>query len=407
MLPVKEQLAIIQRGTEEILPLEELERKLERSVAEGRPLVIKQGFDPTAPDLHLGHAVGLRKLRQFQDLGHRVVFLIGDFTALIGDPTGRSETRKAMTREDVEANAETYRQQVGKILDMEKLEIRFNSEWCSPMSFADVLGLTSHYTVARMLERDDFAKRHAAGRPISIMEFLYPLIQGYDSVALHADIEVGGTDQKFNLLVGRQFQQAYGQESQVILTLPLLEGTTGDGEKMSKSLGNYIGIMEAAGEIFGKTMSVPDALLPLYFQLASSLPVDEVEADIQQLKSGSVNPVQLKRKLGRHLADLYAGEGQGAAAEAAFDQVFVKKDVPDEMPEGRYTLGEGAVWIVNILRDSELVKSASEARRLISQGAVSIDGEKVQDQTYELSMDTAGERVLKVGKRRFFKVIVA
>ena len=407
MLPVKEQLAIIQRGTEEILPFEELERKLERSVAEDRPLVIKQGFDPTAPDLHLGHAVGLRKLRQFQDLGHRVVFLIGDFTALIGDPTGRSETRKAMTREDVEANAETYRQQVGKILDMNKLEIRFNSEWCSPMSFADVLGLTSHYTVARMLERDDFAKRHAAGKPISIMEFLYPLIQGYDSVALHADIEVGGTDQKFNLLVGRQFQQAYGQEPQVILTLPLLEGTTGDGEKMSKSLGNYIGIMEAAGEIFGKTMSVPDALLPLYLRLASVLPLEEVEADVELLKSGSVNPVVLKRKLGRHLVDLYAGEGQGAAAEEAFNQVFVKKDLPDEMPETRLERGGEAVWIVKLMRDAELVKSAGEARRLIGQGAVSIDGDKVEDPNHELGLDEAGEWVLKVGKRRFLKVIVA
>ena len=407
MLPVKEQLAIIQRGTEEILPFEELERKLERSVAEDRPLVIKQGFDPTAPDLHLGHAVGLRKLRQFQDLGHRVVFLIGDFTALIGDPTGRSETRKAMTREDVEANAETYRQQVGKILDMNKLEIRFNSEWCSPMSFADVLGLTSHYTVARMLERDDFAKRHAAGKPISIMEFLYPLIQGYDSVALHADIEVGGTDQKFNLLVGRQFQQAYGQEPQVILTLPLLEVMGEDGEKMSKSLGNYIGIMEAAGEIFGKTMSVPDALLPLYLRLASVLPLEEVEADVELLKSGSVNPVVLKRKLGRHLVDLYAGEGQGAAAEEAFNQVFVKKDLPDEMPETRLERGGEAVWIVKLMRDAELVKSAGEARRLIGQGAVSIDGDKVEDPNHELGLDEAGEWVLKVGKRRFLKVIVA
>ncbi|MCB1161613.1 tyrosine--tRNA ligase, partial [bacterium] len=349
MLPVKQQLDIIQRGAEEILPLEELQRKLERAVAQNRPLIVKQGFDPTAPDLHLGHAVGLRKLRQFQDLGHRVVFLIGDFTGLIGDPSGRSETRKAMTREDVIANAETYRRQVGKILDMDRLEVRFNSEWCAPLTFEDVLRLASQYTVARMLERDDFAKRYADGRPISIMEFLYPLVQGYDSVMLEADIEVGGTDQKFNLLVGRQFQQAHGQEPQVILTLPLLEGISGDGEKMSKSLGNTIGIMEPAGEIFGKTMSIPDALLPVYFRLASALPAAEVEEDLRALEAGGVNPVLLKRKLGRHLADLYAGEGQGAEAEAAFDRIFVQKDLPEDMPEGRYPAGE-ELWIVRLLQ---------------------------------------------------------
>ncbi len=406
MLPLKEQLAIIQRGTEEILPLEELERKLERSVAEDRPLVIKQGFDPTAPDLHLGHAVGLRKLRQFQDLGHRVIFLIGDFTALIGDPTGRSEVRKAMTREDVESNAETYRQQVGKILDMEKLEVRFNSEWCSPMNFADVLKLTSHYTVARMLERDDFSKRHAAGQPISIMEFLYPLIQGYDSVALRADIEVGGTDQKFNLLVGRQFQVAYGQEPQIILTLPLLEGTTGDGEKMSKSLGNYIGIMEGAGEVFGKTMSIPDELIPLYLRLASGLPPEEVETDIVSLSDGQTNPVHLKRKLARGLVDLYAGEGKGAEAEAAFDRIFVEKDIPEDMPECRHPVGE-SVWVVRILQESGLIKSASEGRRLVKQGAVSIEGEKIESPDHELEMVSGREWVVKVGKRRFVRVIAS
>ncbi len=404
MLPVKEQLAIIQRGTEEILPFEELERKLERSVAEDRPLVIKQGFDPTAPDLHLGHAVGLRKLRQFQDLGHRVVFLIGDFTALIGDPTGRSEIRKAMTAEDVQANAETYRQQVGKILDMEKLEVRFNSEWCSPMGFADVLKLTSNYTVARMLERDDFAKRHADGRPISIMEFLYPLIQGYDSVALQADIEVGGTDQKFNLLVGRQFQSAYGQEPQVILTMPLLEGTAGDGEKMSKSLGNYIGVMEEPGDIFGKTMSIPDSLLPLYFRLASAFPVEEVEMDIKSLADSQVNPVHLKRKLARGLVDIYAGEGKGAEAEAAFDQVFVRKDIPDEMPESCHPVGK-EVWLLRILQENGLIKSASEGRRLIKQGAVSVEGEKIKDPNHGMSMESEGKWVVKVGKRRFIRVI--
>jgi tyrosyl-tRNA synthetase len=404
MLPVKQQLDIIQRGAEEILPLEELERKLERAVAQNRPLIVKQGFDPTAPDLHLGHAVGLRKLRQFQDLGHRVIFLIGDFTGLIGDPSGRSETRKAMTPEDVAANAETYRRQVGKILDMDRLEVRFNSEWCSPLTFTDVLRISSQYTVARMLERDDFAKRYAAGRPISIMEFLYPLVQGYDSVVLEADIEVGGTDQKFNLLVGRQFQQAFGQEPQVILTLPLLEGITGDGEKMSKSLGNTIGIMEPAGEIFGKTMSIPDALLPTYFRLASVLPPEELDADLRALESGSANPVRLKRKLGRHLAELYAGAGQGAEAEAAFDRIFVQKDLPEDIPERRFPAGED-LWIVRVMQDGELVKSASEARRLLSQGAVSVDGERVEDPDYTLRLDAGSEAVIKVGKRRFLRVL--
>ena len=406
MLPVKQQLDIIQRGAEEILPLEELQRKLERAVAQNRPLIVKQGFDPTAPDLHLGHAVGLRKLRQFQDLGHRVVFLIGDFTGLIGDPSGRSETRKAMTREDVIANAETYRRQVGKILDMDRLEVRFNSEWCAPLTFEDVLRLASQYTVARMLERDDFAKRYADGRPISIMEFLYPLVQGYDSVMLEADIEVGGTDQKFNLLVGRQFQQAHGQEPQVILTLPLLEGISGDGEKMSKSLGNTIGIMEPAGEIFGKTMSIPDALLPVYFRLASALPAAEVEEDLRALEAGGVNPVLLKRKLGRHLADLYAGEGQGAEAEAAFDRIFVQKDLPEDMPEGRYPAGE-ELWIVRLLQEGGLVKSASDARRMLGQGAVSVDGVKVEDPDFNLRLEPGGEAVIKVGKRRFFKVLAS
>ena len=406
MLPAKEQLAIIQDGTEELLPIEELERKLERSVAKGEPLVIKQGFDPTAPDLHLGHAVGMRKLRQFQDLGHRVIFLVGDFTSLIGDPSGRSEMRPKMSREQVEENSRTYQQQMGKILDLEKLEVRFNSEWCMPMSFADVLELTSHYTVARMLERDDFAKRFREQRPISIMEFMYPLVQGYDSVALRADVEVGGTDQKFNLLVGRQFQQAYGQEPQVILTLPLLEGTTGDGEKMSKSLGNTIGIMEPAGDIFGKTMSIPDSLLPSYLRLCSNFPLAEREADTAALQRGEGNPVHLKRKLARHLVDIYCGAGEGERAESAFNQIFVKGDVPDEMPEAQFGVGGEALWLVALLRDQGLVKSAGEARRLISQGAVSVDGEKVSSPEATISLGKEGEMVLKVGKRRFFKVIV-
>ena len=406
MLSAKDQLKIIQEGSEEILPLEEFERKLERSVREERPLVIKQGFDPTAPDLHLGHAVGLRKLRQFQDLGHRVVFLIGDFTALIGDPSGRSEMRPRMSVEDVQANAETYKSQVHKILDMEKLEIRFNREWCWDLNFSQVLSLSSHYTVARMLERDDFDKRFKGGVAISIMEFFYPLVQGYDSVALEADVEVGGTDQKFNLLVGRHLQEAYGQEPQVILTLPLLEGTKGQ-DKMSKSLGNYIGIMEEAGEIFGKTMSIPDSLLASYLRLASGFPGVEIDADLSALQAGQLHPNALKRKLARNLADLYCGEGAGAGAEEAFDQIFVKKDLPDDMPEQRMALGAEPVWIVALLEDAGLVKSRGEARRLIKQGAVSVDGEKVASEDASLDLSAPGEWVLKVGKRRFLKVIAA
>jgi tyrosyl-tRNA synthetase len=406
MLSTREQLSIIQQGVEEILPLEELERKLDRSVAENRPLIIKQGFDPTSADLHLGHAVGLRKLRQFQDLGHLVVFLVGDFTALIGDPTGRSETRKAMTPEVVKENARTYCEQAGKILDQSKLQVRYNSEWCDRMNFADVLRLTSNYTVARMLERDDFAKRYQDGRAISIMEFLYPLIQAYDSVALKADVELGGTDQKFNLLVGRQFQQAYGQEPQVILTMPLLEGTTGDGEKMSKSLGNYIGIMESGGDIFGKTMSIPDRLLPLFLKLTSNFDPADVESQIKKLEAGDGNPVRIKRGLARNLVDLYCGEGQGTQAEEAFNRIFVKGDTPEEMPEGEFPLGGEPVWLVGLMKERGLAKSASEARRLISQGAVSLDGEKIDTPDYQIELDSAGEQVLKVGKRRFFKVIV-
>jgi len=404
MLSVQEQMKMIREGCEEILPLDEFERKLHRSCREGKPLVVKQGFDPTAPDLHLGHAVGLRKLRQFQDLGHRVVFLIGDFTALIGDPSGRSEQRPRMTVEEVQANAETYKSQVHKILDMEKLEIRFNREWCWNLTFPDVLRLSSHYTVARMLERDDFDKRFKNGVAISIMEFFYPLVQGYDSVALEADVEVGGTDQKFNLLVGRHLQEAYGQAPQVILTLPLLEGTHGV-EKMSKSLGNTIGIMEDAGEIFGKTMSIPDTLIEPYFRLASGFRKSDYAPDLARIREGEVNPVLVKRKLARRLVDLYCGEGEGAKAEAAFDRVFVKKDLPDDMPEHRLEAGGDAIWLVTLLAEKGIVKSRGEARRLVRQGAVTVNGEKLEDEQWALPSNGPGEWVVKVGKRRFLKII--
>jgi len=303
---VEEQLEVIRRGTVEIIPEEELIKKLERSIRENRPLRIKEGFDPTAPDIHLGHVVTIRKLKQFQDLGHQVIFLIGDFTGMIGDPSGRNEMRKPLTKEEVLKNAETYKAQIFKILDPEKTIIEFNSRWCTPMKFEDVLVLASKYTVARILERDDFYKRYKEGKPISVLEFLYPLIQGYDSVALRADVEVGGTDQKFNLLVGREIQREYGQEPQVILTMPLLVGTDGV-EKMSKSLGNYIGITEPPEEMYGKVMSIPDDLIYPYFELATDVPNEELARIKRDLEDPEVNPRDLKRRLAREIVTLYHG----------------------------------------------------------------------------------------------------
>jgi len=399
--PVDEQLKILRRGCDQIVPEEDLHSKLQRSYDTDTPLIVKEGFDPTAPDLHLGHTVSIRKLRQFQELGHTVVFLIGDFTGLIGDPSGLNEQRKRMTREEVEQNAETYKAQIFKILDPETTVIDFNSRWSLPMTAEQILELSSKYTVARLLERDDFQNRYRSGQPISLLEFLYPLFQGYDSVALKADVELGGTDQLFNLLVGREIQREYGQEPQVIVTLPLLVGTDGT-EKMSKSLGNYVGIFEPPEEMYGKTMSIPDEQIHPWFELLTDVPDEELVSMSRQLESGEVNPRDLKRRLAREIVTMYHGEEAASTAEAHFDKVIVSKDLPDEMPEVRLA---GPVWIAELLKDNGLVSSTSEARRLIGQGAVSLDGERIEDVDFQVRAED--EHVIKVGKRRFLRITPA
>ncbi len=401
---IEDQLKQIRRGAEEIIPEEELIKKLERSAKNNKPLIIKEGFDPTAPDLHLGHMVSIRKLKQFQDLGHTVVFLIGDFTGMIGDPTGKKEMRKRMTREEVQQNAETYKQQIFKVLDPEKTVIDFNSRWSLPLKFEDVLTLTAKYTVARMLERDDFHKRYTSGRPISIMEFLYPLAQAYDSVALKADVELGGTDQKFNLLVGRDIMREYGLEPQVILTLPLLVGLDGV-EKMSKSLGNYIGINEPPQEMYGKTMSITDNMIVNYFELATDIPDSEIQKVKQQLNDPAVNPRNIKAKLAFEIVRIYHGETAAKKAEEEFNRVFREKSLPSDMPVYRYAAKDGAIWIVRLLVSAGLTATNGEARRLIKQGAVSIDGKKISDANLEFS--PAAGTIIKVGKRRFLRIVAA
>ena len=376
----REQLRVLQQGAAEIVSDDELLGKLERSLRTGVPLRVKLGADPSAPDLHLGHAVVLRKLRQFQDLGHRVIFLIGDFTGMIGDPTGRSETRKPLTVQEIEANAESYKQQIFKLLDPDRTEIRFNSEWLGRMNFADVIRLTAQYTVARILERDDFQKRFKERRPIGVHEFLYPLVQGHDSVVLKADVELGGTDQKFNLLVGRELQRAHGQEPQVALITPLLEGTDGV-EKMSKSLNNYIGIDEPAREIYGKTMSIPDSLIVRYAELAAAMSSEAIKAMHRGLEDGSLHPRTAKAELAKHLVALYRGLPAAEEAALEFDRVFREKGLPDEVPEflvPRAQLGqeegcENTVLITWLIAAAEGTKSLSEARRLIRQGGVSLE----------------------------------
>jgi len=399
---LKKQLEIIKRGTVEIIVEDDLVKKLTRSLETGKPLIVKQGFDPTAPDIHLGHTVSIRKLRQLQDLGHQVVFLIGDFTGMIGDPSGKSETRKRLSREDVLRNAETYKKQVFKILDPEKTIIDFNSRWCSPMTFEDVLLLTSHYTVARMLERDDFEKRYKNNLPISVLEFMYPLVQGYDSVALRADIEMGGTDQKFNLLVGRELQRDYGQEPQVIITMPLLVGTDGV-EKMSKSLGNYIGITESPREMFGKIMSIPDNLIYDYYVLLTELPMEELRGIKNDLVKGLVNPMVHKKRLAREIIIFYHSLDDAINAQKEFERMFSQKGLPDEIPLQKLKVAGGAIWVVKLLTDTGLCGSSGEARRMIQQGAVYIDGERVN--SADNNIDLNSERIVKVGKRKYMKVI--
>ncbi|KPL19838.1 MAG: tyrosyl-tRNA synthetase [candidate division Zixibacteria bacterium SM23_81] len=402
MLPVETQLEMIKRGTEQILPEEELIVKLEKSVRTNTPLRIKEGFDPTAPDIHLGSAVTIRKLKQFQDLGHEVIFLIGDFTGMIGDPSGMLESRKQISREEVLKNAETYKEQVFKILDPDKTRIEFNSRWCNPMSFADVLELASKYTIARLLEREDFAERYRSNRPISVLEFLYPLVQGYDSVALHADVELGGTDQIFNLLVGREIQREYGQEPQVVITMPLLVGTDGV-EKMSKSLGNYIGICEPPNEMFGKTMSIPDELIIPYFRLCTDVPLVELETMENQMKGTEVNPRDLKMRLAQEIVTMYHDSKSAKAAQEEFKRVFQDRCLPNEIPLFQVSAEDLPIWIVKLLTASGMASSNGEARRLIAQGGVTINGQRVANENLEL--DVNRELTLKVGKRRFLRVI--
>lgn len=400
MLSVKEQLEEIRRGAVDMLPEEELVRKLERSLATGVPLRVKLGADPSAPDLHLGHTVVLSKLRQFQGLGHVVIFLIGDFTAMIGDPTGRSETRKPLSREEVRRNAKTYTQQVFKILDPQRTEVRFNSEWTDPLTAAEMVRLCGHYTVARLLERDDFAGRFHDGQAIGVHELLYPLLQGYDSVALRVDVEVGGTDQRFNLLVGREMQKAYGQEPQVILTLPLLEGTDGV-QKMSKSLGNYIGITEPPEEIYGKAMSISDQLMIRYYELLSHVAMRE----IQGIQEGKVHPMEAKKRLAFELVERFHGHEAAVRATEDFARRFQRREPPETMQTFTWQEREPLVGICHLLSSTGATQSNSEARRLIQQGGVRLDGELVTSPFFQINVPTGGEKVLQVGRRRWVKII--
>ncbi len=400
---VQEQMSIIGRGAVEVLVETELEEKLKKSIASGVPLKIKAGFDPTAPDLHLGHTVLIQKLKQFQDLGHEVLFLIGDFTAMIGDPTGKSETRKSLTRQEVLQNAETYKDQVFKILDREKTKVVFNNAWMGEKSAADLIALASRYTVARMLERDDFHKRFTGQLPIAIHEFLYPLVQGYDSVALQADVELGGTDQKFNLLVGRELQKQEGQAPQSVVTMPLLEGLDGVN-KMSKSLGNYIGITEPAKEIYGKVMSISDELMVRYYELLSDVDLRELQQikDGVAGKDGGAHPMESKKALARELVARFYDQAAAQQAELDFVQQFKQKEVPDDIPVFALSVDQ-PVWICRLLTEAGLTSSNGEARRLIKQGAVRLSGEKVTNADMEVAPQ--GEVVLQAGKRRFARVV--
>jgi tyrosyl-tRNA synthetase len=393
-----QQLARVRRGAAEIVVEAELRAKLERSLRSGTPLKVKLGLDPTAPDLHLGHTVVLQKLRDFQDLGHQVIIVIGDFTGMIGDPTGRSETRRPLTWDEIRENAETYKAQLGKVLDMERTLVRFNSEWLGPLTFEQIIRETSHLTVARILQREDFAARYAAGRPISLHEFLYPLAQGYDSVALGADVELGGTDQTFNLLVGRDLQRAHGQEPQVALTVPILEGLDGV-QKMSKSLGNYVGINEPPAEIYGKLMSISDALMFRYFELATRVPEEEI-ADLRRL-----HPMDAKKRLARTVTAMYHGEAAAAQAEARFSRVVQQKELPESIEVVHLATPHDGEPAWRIVVQAGLAGSNSEARRQIQQGAVELDGARISDPNQKV-MVSGLSRLLQVGKRKFKRFVL-
>jgi tyrosyl-tRNA synthetase len=399
---VQRQLEALLSGAAEVIPVEELEQKL----AAGRPLRVKLGIDPSRPDLHLGHAVVLRKLRQFQDLGHTAVLIIGDFTGLVGDPTGQSETRPLLTPEEMEENARTYLEQAGKVLDMDRAEVRRNSEWLAGLTFEDVIGLAEHLTVARLLERDDFAERYRAGKPISLVEFLYPLMQGYDSVAVQADVEMGGTDQTFNLLAGRDIQRAHGQDPQVVFTMPLLTGTDAV-RKMSKSFGNHVGLIESPEEQFGKVMSIPDELIGSWLRLCTPIEPAEVDAVERGLAEGSLHPGEQKRRLAREIVALYHGEGAARAAEKRFDRVHREHEIPEDVEELQIpadALRDGKVWLPRLMTAAGLSSSNADARRLIEQGGVKIDGEAVSDPDAEFGPGELQGKVLQVGRRRFVRL---
>lgn len=398
--PVKEQMDLIKRGAAEIIPEEELVKKLQRSLNENKPLNIKLGCDPSRPDLHIGHSVVLRKLAQFQSLGHQAILIIGDFTGMIGDPSGRNTTRPALTLDETRLNGQSYFEQASKILDKEKTRIVYNSDWLSKMNFEDVIKLASKYTVARMIERDDFTKRFRSGEPISLHELLYPLAQAMDSVAINSDVELGGTDQKFNLLVGRDIQREFGVEPQVILTMPLLVGTDGV-EKMSKSYDNYIGISDTPKEIYGRTLSIPDNLIYNYYKLATDVSNLELAEIKKQLENPSVNPRDLKRKLARTIVKMYHNEQAAIEAEEEFDRIFVKKEIPDEIPE--YKIQQNQMGILDLIVQVNFAPSKAEAKRLVMQGGVSIDGKKIIDVNTVIRIKN--NLILKVGKRKFIKII--
>ena len=423
MLSLEEQLKIIKRGTVEILPEADLIKKLEGSIKENKPLRIKQGYDPTAPDIHLGHTVCLRKLRQFQEIGHQVVLIIGDYTGMVGDPSGRSETRPQLSFDQVRKNAETYQKQFFKVVEKEKTEVHFNGEWFSKMSFQDIMHLASKFTLARILERDDFSKRYKEQIPISIHELFYPLMQAYDSVMIKADLEIGATEQKFNLLAARQIQEIYGQDPQVILTMPVLPGTDGI-QRMSKSVGNYIGVAEPPKEIFGKIMSIPDDLIYTYFELVTDIPENDllkIKKDLLEIppfdrlrvvsgveppeagEEEKTNPMILKKRLGKEIVRMYYSKKEADKTCEEFQKVFSKKELPEEIPIKYFEHDEPEIWIPHMLVKAGCAKSNGEVRRLIKQGGLYIDNKRIDDEN--LKVPVQGEKLVKLGKRRFYKII--
>ena len=402
MLSLEEQLKIIKRGTVEIIPEADLVRKLEKAIKENKPLRIKQGYDPTAPDIHLGHTVCLRKLRQFQEIGHQVVLIIGDYTGMVGDPSGRSETRPQLSYEEIKKNAKTYQEQFFKVVDKTKTEAHFNGEWFSKMSFQEIMHLASKFTLARILERDDFSNRYKQQIPISIHELFYPLMQAYDSVMINADVEIGATEQKFNLLAARQIQEIYGQEPQVILTMPVLPGTDGV-QRMAKSVGNYIGVAEPPKEIFGKIMSIPDNLIYTYFELLTDIPENDLLKIKNDFEDKNTNPMILKKRLGKEIVRMYYNKVEADKACEEFEKVFSKKELPEEIPTKYFEHDEPEIWIGHLLVKAGCVQYTSEIRRLIRQGGLYIDNKRIDDE--DLKVPVEGEKLVKLGKRRFYKII--